>query len=328
MDTLSDTSTHSHVDLSHSHIHFSEDNLSGFTETTTESSDDFELAEGDIIEQPTRLVPTNDSAFHQILPSEREDNAGTSTPVQTPASRTPAPTTNLQKLLNAYKPSSSSSNALQSISGVAASDDFIPSRSEDVGDTGGTTFEIGESNEGNAIGWKESPNIKGAGNGSYGEAEGDATSDDGSSRVVSGTDADDIDQHATAEVSAADGFQTKSVAYVDAEKWKNIARVKPDGDEFEPLSDYCETPSDVFFFLSVPGAKSEDVEIDINESENSMLVTGYTEEATPANARFIMSERKVGRFRRSFKILSRVVAGEAEASVFNGVLHIRIPKLQ
>ncbi|TPX78665.1 hypothetical protein CcCBS67573_g00098 [Chytriomyces confervae] len=397
MDSVSDTSTHSHIDLSHSHIHFSEDNLSGFTETTTESSDDFELAEGDIIEQPTRLVPTNESAFHQILPSGREDNAGTSTPVQdeqhrqqqqqqrdqprqqprkletplpplaqtksilsdlpvssiaystpttasrlsfyenillkpsgsqTPAHRTPAPTTNLQKLLNAYQPSSSSSNALQNISGVAAGESFVPSRSEDVGGSGGPTFERGESNEENTLGWNESPNIKDAGHGSYRNGEGDGTSPAGDSRVVSGTDADDIEEHATAEVSTEDGFQKKSVAYVDADKWKNVARVKPDGDEFEPSSDYCETPSDVFFFLSVPGAKSEDVEIDINESENSILVTGYTEEATPANARFIMSERKVGRFRRSFKILSRVVAGAAEASVFNGVLHIRIPKLQ
>ncbi|KAJ3404696.1 Sperm flagellar protein 1 [Chytriomyces hyalinus] len=378
-------------ELVHAHAK-SEDNLSGFTETTTESSDDFELAEGDIIEQPTRLVPTNESAFHQILPSGREDNAGTSTPVQdeqqrqrdqtrqqprkletplpplaqtksilsdlpvssiaystpttasrlsfyenillkpsgsqTPAHRTPAPTTNLQKLLNAYQPSSSSSNALQNISGVAAGESFVPSRSEDVGGSGGPTFERGESNEENTLGWNESPNIKDAGHGSYRNGEGDGTSPSGDSRVVSGTDADDIEEHATAEVSTEDGFQKKSVAYVDADKWKNVARVKPDGDEFEPSSDYCETPSDVFFFLSVPGAKSEDVEIDINESENSILVTGYTEEATPANARFIMSERKVGRFRRSFKILSRVVAGAAEASVFNGVLHIRIPKLQ
>jgi HSP20 family protein len=92
-----------------------------------------------------------------------------------------------------------------------------------------------------------------------------------------------------------------------------------------PAIDAFEADEEFLIFAEVPGMSREDLEI---EAENGTLVLSgekrLGEVGEAATRR--LSERRGGRFRRSFLLPRYADLGAAEASLSDGVLRIRIPK--
>lgn len=95
-----------------------------------------------------------------------------------------------------------------------------------------------------------------------------------------------------------------------------------------PEADVVETEKDIRVLLDVPGMRPEDLEIGL---ENNLLsVSGERRpewrESEGERLDWHLSERRYGKFSRSFVLPRDVDADRIEAHVENGVLHLSIPK--
>ncbi|KAI9352920.1 hypothetical protein BDR26DRAFT_914366 [Obelidium mucronatum] len=101
--------------------------------------------------------------------------------------------------------------------------------------------------------------------------------------------------------------------------------------EFEPKIDYIETEKDVHIYMELPGVKSGDVDVEVTDWGKRVQVKGVVEDPIdlefkdqPTSSEF--RERSVGRFIRRVKMRVPVDEHSSDASMCNGLLHIRISK--
>ncbi|WP_018131427.1 Hsp20/alpha crystallin family protein [Effusibacillus pohliae] len=95
-----------------------------------------------------------------------------------------------------------------------------------------------------------------------------------------------------------------------------------------PRIDVYETDNEVVATCDLPGLeKKEDVQIDIDN--NVLTISGTINRVNEVrDERMHRQERFVGRFHRSVTLPARVAAEGVKASYRNGVLEVRMPKLQ
>ena len=91
--------------------------------------------------------------------------------------------------------------------------------------------------------------------------------------------------------------------------------------------DIYETQDDVVVKTTVPGVKSEDLDITI--AGDTLSIRGETkiEEEVKLES-YIRQERRYGAFSRSVELPSGLDTDNAEATFENGVLTLRVPKLE
>lgn len=97
----------------------------------------------------------------------------------------------------------------------------------------------------------------------------------------------------------------------------------------EPLCDICETDSAYQVSLDIPGLKKEDINIEV--SGNQLMISGERREDRESGkegTRSYMSERRFGRFERSFTLPNDIEVNKVVANFDNGVLEVSIPKAQ
>jgi HSP20 family protein len=93
---------------------------------------------------------------------------------------------------------------------------------------------------------------------------------------------------------------------------------------FEPTIDVRANQEEVVLVCDVPGVKQEDLEITV---ENQVLtLKGARKYASKENEQ-VKLERAYGAFQRAFTLPDHLDAGRLEASLADGVLTIRIPKV-
>lgn len=99
------------------------------------------------------------------------------------------------------------------------------------------------------------------------------------------------------------------------------------GHGWRPLAtDVVETPDEVAVMMEIPGLAAEEVDITIDN--NVLRVSGdkrVVREEGDGTA-YRLTERRYGRFERSFVLPRDVKAEACEASYENGVLHVVLPK--
>jgi HSP20 family protein len=97
------------------------------------------------------------------------------------------------------------------------------------------------------------------------------------------------------------------------------------GSKFSPRMDIYEAEDKYVLALDLPGMKSEDVQIEL---ENDQLVIHGTRQAASENQgdRFHRIERVFGEFRRSLKLPRGVARDEIAADYNDGVLSVFLPK--
>jgi HSP20 family protein len=91
--------------------------------------------------------------------------------------------------------------------------------------------------------------------------------------------------------------------------------------------DMYETDEEVVVKTTVPGVKSEDIDVSI--TGDLLTIKGETKtEEKVEKANYIRQERRYGAFSRSLTLPSTVVADKATAEFENGVLTLTLPKAE
>ena len=90
--------------------------------------------------------------------------------------------------------------------------------------------------------------------------------------------------------------------------------------------DLHETPDDFVVSASVPGVKPE--ELDITVTGDTLQLKGETKaESKTEEASCLRKERHYGSFYRELALPTEVQSGKAEATFDNGVLTVKLPKV-
>jgi HSP20 family protein len=99
---------------------------------------------------------------------------------------------------------------------------------------------------------------------------------------------------------------------------------RPDGDIAPPL-DIQETETEIIVKASMPGIRSDDV--DVNVDNNVLTIRGTSrEERDEENGKWHVHERRYGSMFRSVSLPSPVEDEKADATLTDGVLEIHLPK--
>ena len=94
-----------------------------------------------------------------------------------------------------------------------------------------------------------------------------------------------------------------------------------------PHADVQETGDSIRVLLEVPGMGPEDIRI--NLESNVLTVSGEKrQEQEEEGLRWHLSERRYGRFSRSFVLPREVEHDRIEARLEDGVLHLSVPKTE
>lgn len=94
-----------------------------------------------------------------------------------------------------------------------------------------------------------------------------------------------------------------------------------------PSADVTESKDDLRVMLELPGLRPEDIEL--NLEDNVLTISGEKKEEREEEGqdnRWHLSERRYGRFSRSFVLPNQVEQDRVQASFENGVLSVTIPK--
>jgi len=95
----------------------------------------------------------------------------------------------------------------------------------------------------------------------------------------------------------------------------------------EPLADVYETDNEVVIVADLPGVKKEN--ININATENTVEISAeLKKEEKVEKPSYIKQERKYERFYRKILLPVKVKPEDAKSKYENGVLEIRLPKLE
>ena len=93
-----------------------------------------------------------------------------------------------------------------------------------------------------------------------------------------------------------------------------------------PPVDLCESEEALTLYMELPGVKAEQVEVAV--AGEHLRVSGRKRKGAPRTpVSHLCSERSYGRFTRTVPLRHPVRAAEATATLRDGVLTVRLPKL-
>ncbi len=92
-----------------------------------------------------------------------------------------------------------------------------------------------------------------------------------------------------------------------------------------PAVDIQEQDDAYIMQVALPGVRQDDVNLEIRG--NQVIISGQMrEEQERERGNYLLRERRVGQFYRTFTLPSEVNADQAEATFANGILTLRLPK--
>lgn len=94
-----------------------------------------------------------------------------------------------------------------------------------------------------------------------------------------------------------------------------------------PFIDVVETDKEVIATAEMPGLEKEDIKINLTEDRLEISAETKHEEEKKEKG-YIYKERRGGSYYRSVRLPSEIDPNNAKASYNNGVLEIKIPKLE
>jgi HSP20 family protein len=94
-----------------------------------------------------------------------------------------------------------------------------------------------------------------------------------------------------------------------------------------PAVDMHESPHDFILKVELPGFSKDDVQVELKD--NVLTLKGERKfDADVKQEHYHRVERRYGAFRRSFKLPVLVAAEKAQASFKDGVLELKLPKVE
>lgn len=107
----------------------------------------------------------------------------------------------------------------------------------------------------------------------------------------------------------------------------DLQRRDPWGEAWQPVVDLVETPSEFVLRVELPGLVRDDVEVEADP--RSLVIRGEKRYAREVEQqRYHRMECRYGRFERRFGLPVDVDPDLVEARLQEGVLMVRVPKLQ
>lgn len=94
---------------------------------------------------------------------------------------------------------------------------------------------------------------------------------------------------------------------------------------FVPRVDIAENNDEIMLAADMPGVSPESVDITLEQGK--LTITGYVDPVQPEGYTLTYSEYRVGDFVRSFTLSNQIDQANIEATMSNGVLHLRLPKI-
>jgi HSP20 family protein len=104
------------------------------------------------------------------------------------------------------------------------------------------------------------------------------------------------------------------------------AEQTPTGCTYRPNADIVETATEVTVLLELPGAKADS--IDVEFEDGLLTIDGKVEPRYSQQTRFLLREYGLGDYHRTFRVNERIDAAAISASYADGVLTVRLPKVQ
>ncbi len=95
---------------------------------------------------------------------------------------------------------------------------------------------------------------------------------------------------------------------------------------FVPRADIFDTEKEITILADVPGANEKTV--DITLEKDVLTITAYVEPAIPSGFDIAYAEYEEGDYQRSFRLSNEIDRDKIEAVVNEGVLRLRLPKVQ
>ena len=93
---------------------------------------------------------------------------------------------------------------------------------------------------------------------------------------------------------------------------------------FVPRADIYETENEIIVLADIPGANEKSV--DITLEKNVLSITAYIDATRSGDYGIAYAEYEEGDYQRSFRLSDEIDRDKIEASVSDGVLHLRLPK--
>lgn len=95
---------------------------------------------------------------------------------------------------------------------------------------------------------------------------------------------------------------------------------------YRPNVDIFEQADEIVMLADLPGATPESIEVDYEDGE--LAIKAHVEPRQEADTRFLVREYGTGDYRRKFRVNETVDAERINASFVDGVLTVRLPKVQ
>lgn len=95
---------------------------------------------------------------------------------------------------------------------------------------------------------------------------------------------------------------------------------------FVPRADIYETDNEIVIVADMPGV--DDKSLDITVENNVLTINGYVEPMRPENYNLAYAEYRVGDYARSFTLSNQIDTNNIDATIKNGVLHLRLAKIR
>ena len=122
--------------------------------------------------------------------------------------------------------------------------------------------------------------------------------------------------------------ETKELQVPETEKQEIVEsdaerlRAKP---AFVPRTDIYESDDEIVLITDMPGVDEETV--DITLEKNVLTVNGLVEPEEHEGYTLTYAEYRVGDYQRSFKVSNEIDMDQIEATIKDGVLRLRFPKV-
>jgi HSP20 family molecular chaperone IbpA len=95
---------------------------------------------------------------------------------------------------------------------------------------------------------------------------------------------------------------------------------------FTPAVDILETDKEIMLLADMPGVKAEGLNIDLRE--NTLTLDGDVKSPEGSDEDEILREYRTGKFYRQFTLSQVIDQGKIEAELKDGVLRLRLPKVE
>lgn len=95
---------------------------------------------------------------------------------------------------------------------------------------------------------------------------------------------------------------------------------------YTPPVDIFENNEEYLLYAEIPGASENDVDVTIEK--NVLTITAKVNVYVPEGYRLFYSEYGIGDYKRSFELGNEIDQDKIEATVKNGILKLRLPKIQ